>query len=242
MERESYDYQETKNYEKTLVCNKGDIVLESYNYHENNKKAYSLFCNFDNINTSNININALLSSEIYQLLEKINPELIERIYILKQLNENETDICILFKPIAKELGIKQKYILFRTSKSLDIENKKIIFDNKDLSLINKDLVKLYLDEINLNLNKYEPIIFNFGKTLINLNQIDHNEIIKLNNNETIKKILTINFQINFQLLIKDELPIYMEHLTGLILKKLFYNLKQFIDKVNNNNTNVDFNV
>ena len=234
---------ETCNYEKTLVCNKGDIVLESYNYHENNKKAYSLFCNFDNINTSNINVNALLSSEIYRLLEKINPELIERIYILKQLNENEneneneTDICILFKPIAKELGIKQKYILFRTSKSLDIENKKIIFDNKDLSLINKDLVKLYLDEINLNLNKYEPIIFNFGKTLINLNQIDHNEIIKLNNNDTIKKNLTINFQIDFQLLIKDELPIYMEHLTGLMLKKLFYNLKQFIDKVNNNNNN-----
>ena len=209
-------------------------MLESYNYN-NNKKAYSLFCNFDNINTSNVNVNALLSSEIYYLLEKINTELIERVYILKQVNQLETDICMLFKPIAKEIGIKQKYILFRTKKSLDIENKKVIFDNKDISLINKDLSREYINNINLNLNKYEPIIFNFGKTIINLDKIDHNEIIKLNNNETIKKILTINFQIDFQMLIKDELPIYMEDLIGLMLKKLFYNLKQFIEKVNNNN-------
>ena len=230
-------YVELENDSKTLVCDKGNIILQSYNYNENNKKAYSLLCNFDNINTCNVNVNALLSSEIYNLLEKINPELIERIYILKQLNENETDICMLFKPIAKELGIKQKYILFRTSKFLDIKNKKIIFDNKDLSLINKVLTKQYIDSINLNLNKYEPILFNFGKTTINLNKITHDEISKINNNETIKKVLTINFQIDFQLLIKDELPIYMQDLTGLMLKKLFYNLKQFIDKLNNNNTN-----
>ena len=231
---ETYQSIATRDYEKTLVCNKGDIVLESYNYIVNNKKAYSLFCNLDNINTSNINVNALLSSEIYILLEKINPELIEQLYILKQLNQSETDICILLKPIAKEIGIKQKYILFRTSKYLDIENKKVIFDNKDLSLINKDLAKQYIDNINLNLNKYEPIILNFGKTIINLANIDHDEIIKLNNNENIKKTLTINFQIDFQMLIKDDLPIYMEDLIGFVMKKLFYNLKQFIDKVNNN--------
>tara|TARA_E500000178_G_scaffold282639_1_gene283294 strand:+ start:1071 stop:1772 length:702 start_codon:yes stop_codon:yes gene_type:complete len=232
---ETYKSISTRDYEKTLVCNKGDIVLESYNYIVNNKKAYSLFCNLDNINTSNINVNALLSSEIYILLEKINPELIEQLYILKQVNQSETDICILLKPIAKEIGIKQKYILFRSSKYLDIENKKVVFDNKDLSLINKDLAKEYIDNINLNLNKYEPIIFNFGKTIINLDKIDHNEIIKLNNNETIKKTLAINFQIDFQMLIKDDLPIYMEDLIGFMMKKLFYNLKQFIDKVNNNN-------
>ena len=126
---ETYQSIATRDYEKTLVCNKGDIVLESYNYIVNNKKAYSLFCNFDNINTSNINVNALLSSEIYILLEKINPELIEQLCILKQENQSETDICILLKPIAKEIGIKQKYILFRTSKYLDIENKKVVFDN-----------------------------------------------------------------------------------------------------------------
>lgn len=232
---ETYQSIATRDYEKTLVCNKGDIVLESYNYIVNNKKAYSLFCNFDNINTSNINVNALLSSEIYILLEKINPELIEQLCILKQENQSETDICILLKPIAKEIGIKQKYILFRTSKYLDIENKKVVFDNKDLSLINKDLAKKYIDNINLNLNKYEPIIFNFGKIIINLDKIAHDEIIKLNNNETIKKTLSINFQIDFQMLIKDELPIYMEDLIGFMMKKLFYNLKQFIDKVNNNN-------
>ena len=43
------------------------------------------------------------------------------------------------------------------------------------------------------------------------------------------------------MLIKDELPIYMEDLIGFMLKKLFYNLKQFIDKINNNNINNNIN-
>ena len=40
---------------------------------------------------------------------------------------------------------------------------------------------------------------------------------------------------DFQISINDELPIYMEDLLGLMLKKLFYNLKQFLEKINNSN-------
>lgn len=220
---------------ETLVCDKGDIVLKSYNYNENNKKAYTLSYKFKDVNTCNVNINALLTSEIYNLLEKINPELVERIYVLKELSEHETDICIIFKPIAKELGIKQKYTIFRTIKILDIENKKIFFDIKDLSLIDNDLVNRYLNKINLNLNTYESMFFNFGKITLLLDKINHAELKKLCNNEIIKKILTINFKVDFQISINDELPIYMEDLLGLMLKKLFYNLKQFLEKINNSN-------
>ena len=50
-------------------------------------------------------------------------------------------------------------------------------------------------------------------------------------------MLNINFEFDFQILISDDLPLYMENLIGLMFKKIFYNLKQFIDNLNNLNIN-----
>ena len=218
------------NYEKTLVCNKGNILLESYK--KNNNKAYSLKYDFYNLDPKKVNIKALLGIEIYELLEKINKDLIEKIYILNILNENETDICILLNHIAKEIGIKQKYILFRATKEVNYNNGNIFFYNKDLTLINKQVKEEYLNQLKLDKNKYEPLIFNYGKTIINLNNSNFNEFSKINNNENFNSSMNINFEFDFQILISDDLPIYMENLTGLMFKKIFFNLKQFIDNLN----------
>ena len=220
------------NYEnKSLVCNKGNMLLESYI--RDNKKAYNLKYDFNKLNSSKVNINALLGTGIYELLENINKDLIEKIYILNILNENETDICILLNHIAKEIGIKQKYILFRTTRGFNHNNGTIVFYNKDISIINPELKDIYLNKININKNKYDPLIFNNGKTIITLNNLEFNDLNKIKNNENINKILDINFNLDFQILINDDLPLYMENLIGLMFKKIFYNLKQFVDSLNN---------
>jgi len=214
------------NIEKTLICNKGNLILESYNNNNNNNnnKCYSLTYDLNNLNPNKVNIKSLLDIGIYELLEKINPDLIEKIYILNKLNENETDICMIFKHIAKEIGIKQKYIIFRTSKI--INNNTIIFDNKDLNFIDSNIENNYLTNLDLNRNLYEKMIFNYGKTEIVLNNINYNDLDAINLN------INLNFSINFQILINDDLPIYMENMIGLMFKKIFYNLKQFIDNIN----------
>ena len=217
--------------ENTLVCNKGNMLLESYN--RDDKKAYILKYDFNKLDPNKVNIKALLGFGIYELLEKINPDLIEKIIILNLLNTNEADICIFLKHIAKEIGIKQKYILFRTTKGINHNNGSIVFYNKDLSLINNEVKENYLKQLQLDVNKYEALIFNYGKTIINLNNLDFNELSKLDNNENFNNIIDINFNFDFQILINDELPIYMENLIGLMFKKIFYNLKQFIDNLNN---------
>tara|TARA_B100001093_G_scaffold518843_1_gene605224 strand:+ start:907 stop:1584 length:678 start_codon:yes stop_codon:yes gene_type:complete len=217
--------------ENTLVCNKGNMLLESYN--RDDKKAYILKYDFNKLDPNKVNIKALLGFGIYELLEKINPDLIEKIIILNLLNTNEADICIFLKHIAKEIGIKQKYILFRTTKGINHNNGSIVFYNKDLSLINNEVKENYLKQLQLDKNKYEALIFNYGKTIINLNNLDFNELSKLDNNENFNNIIDINFNFDFQILINDELPIYMENLIGLMFKKIFYNLKQFIDNLNN---------
>ena len=218
------DYSEENQFQPKLICSKGDILLTEIKMPSSNAKVYNLQFEFNNLNTSKVNIYSLLSTSIYELIEKVNGELIEKIYILASINNYETDICILLKPIAKEVGIKQKYVLFRTTKYSSTLNNNITFYNKDLIYEHKDLIPNYLKSINLNTDKYEPMTFNFGKTNIILTEekcVD-----------SVDKLINVKFSIDFQLTITDELPLYMNNLIGLMFKKMFYNVKMFVANLN----------
>jgi hypothetical protein len=217
------DCSEETQFQPKLICAKGDILLSEIKIPSSNNKAYNLKFDFNNLNTTKVNIDTLLSTAIYDLLEKVNVELIEKIYILDVINAHETDVCILLKQIAKEVGIKQKYVLFRTTKYSNNLNNSITFYNKDLIYEHKHLIDAYLKSINLNIEKYEAMTFNFGKTQITLN--DEQSV----NND---KLISVTFSIDFQLTIADDLPIYMNNLIGLMFKKMFYNVKMFITNLN----------
>jgi hypothetical protein len=196
-----------------------------------NNKAYNLQFEFNNLNMSKVNSNLLLTTQLYELLEKVNVDLIENIHILNVLNDRETDICIILKQIAKEVGIKQKYILFRSTKYINNLNNSITYYNKDLIYEHKDLIDNYLNIIKLDNNKYEPLTFNFGKTVISV----FNEIVlplTINEDDNYDKFINVKFSIDFQISIADDLPIYMNNLIGLIFKKMFHNVKSYIDNLN----------
>ena len=212
------DYSEENLFQPKLICDKGNILLSEIKIPSSNNKAYNLQFEFNNLNTSKVNVDSLLSTTIYDLIEKVNTDLIEKIYILDTINNYETDICILLKQIAKEVGIKQKYVLFRTTKYSNNLNSNITFYNKDLIYEHKHLIDNYLKSINLNTEKYEPMTFNFGKTHISFNNVD--------------KLIDVKFSIDFRLTIEDDLPIYMNNLIGLMFKKMFYNLTLFINNLN----------
>jgi hypothetical protein len=218
-------YSEDYSYEPKLICSKGNMLLSEIKIPNSTNKAYNLQFEFNNLDTSKVNSDTLLSTAIYELLEKVNVELIEKIYILDTINNCETDVCILLKQIAKEVGIKQKYVLFRTTKYSNNLNKNITFYNKDLIYDHKDLIDTYLKSINLNTENYEAMTFNFGKTHISIND----EITQQNE---VTKLINVKFSIDFQLTIADDLPIYMNNFIGLMFKKMFYNLKEFITNLN----------
>ena len=182
-------YCEENRFQPKLICNKGNMLLYEIINNDFNKKNYNLQFTISNIDTTKTNIDNLTGFEIYKLLETQNNELIEKIIILDK-TENEATICILITHIAKEIGIKQKYMLFRSTKILNKFNNSVTFYNKDLKLICEELKQNYLTQLNLINTNYEPLI-------------------------------------------DDDLPLYMENLVGLMFKKMFYNLKEFV--VNNNN-------
>ena len=222
------DYSEEDQFQPKLICAKGDILLSEIKIPSSYNKAYNLQFEFTNLNTSKVNIDTVLSTAIYDLLEKVNTDLIEKIYILDVINDYETDVCILLKQIAKEVGIKQKYVMFRTTKYSNNLNNNITFYNQDLIYEHKDLINAYLKSINLNTEKYEAMIFNFGKTHITLTEEQSSNA----NANNVDKLISVKFSIDFQLTITDDLPIYMNNLIGLMFKKMFYNVKMFITNLN----------
>lgn len=228
-------YEKEIQFEPTLVCNKGNMILNEYIIPETEVKQYNLKFDFEKLNPLKINIKSLLSPSIYELIEQVTPELVEKVYILKFLNENETDLCILFKSFGKEVGIKQKYIIFRTTRGINYFSNTIEFYNKDITIIDKSKILLnnYIEELQIDRNKYEPIIFNYGKIKIKLNNLEHEELLRLNNEQSFTSIMNINYSIDFIATIEDDLPLYMQNIIGLMFKKIFYNLKQFIDNLNN---------
>ena len=212
---------EENKFQPKIVCNKGNILLNELRMPVTNASVYNLQFELNNLDTSKVNIDLLLTTQLYNLLEKVNVDLIEKIYILdslETLNNQETDICIVLKQIAKEVGIKQKYILFRSTKYLNKLNSNITYYNKDLIYKHKDLIPAYLKSLNLDNDKYEALTFTFGKTIITLSNTE--------------KFINLKFSIDFQITMTDDIPMYMTNFIGLMFKKMFYNVKLFIDNLN----------
>ena len=112
------------------------------------------------------------------------------------------------------------YFLFRSTKYLNKLNNSITYYNKDLIYEHKDLIDDYLKLLNLDNNNYEALLFNFGKTIITLSN-DNNE-----------KCVSLKFSIDFQITMTDDIPNYMSNIIGLMFKKMFYNVKLFIENLN----------
>ena len=62
--------------ESKLICDKGDIVLNEIKVPLTNDKIYNLQFDLKNVDPKKVNINTLLSTAIYELIEKLNPDLI----------------------------------------------------------------------------------------------------------------------------------------------------------------------
>ena len=155
------------------------------------------------IENNNINIYNLINFSLYKLIGELNQDILETIKIVNLTeDDSECDILFLFKSLSKELGISKKYMLIKNKKQI-VDNQ-IIFKSYDLDV----------NEMGINLNGYEKIKCNNAMLTINLLSLTSAQI-----------NYTFNMEIN------DYLPIYMENITGLMMKKIFYKLKSFIEMI-----------
>ena len=189
----------------SIVDNKQNIFLST----DKTDKSYFLSMKLSNLFNSKIDLEQLLTFKIYNLIEQLNSEIIEQIIILNNSNtDNDSmDILIIFKHIGCEIGLKQKFMTMRTKRE---QNSNIIcFKSLDFDL-NADKI------IEYRLQKMDKMSCHYANLYIKVNKNDNNNIDEC------------DIKYCFKITQTEILPKYMEHLIGLMMKKIFINLKNFI--------------
>jgi len=165
------------------------------------EKSCNIFLLQFNLENRNKNLHDIININMYSLLFNLNKDNFEKIEIKKWISPNEIEVLFLFKPFGKDLGIKSKYMYIKTV--AQIQNEKHIYTSVDIDYPN-------LGE----LSNYEKV-----KNTISTMIINFESDFKIN----------INYIFKFELV--HSLPIYMENILGLTMKKMFLNLKKFIEMV-----------
>ena len=133
---------------------------------------------------------------------ELNKDIIERIEFIENGIKDSLDILFLFNNFGKELGFKKKYMFIRTTKN-NLDNNIIIFKSESIPYLNDNIKK-----------KYDLMECVSSMLMIN---------IKNESNAYINYTFNIN--------IEEELPIYMENIIGILMKKTFHRLKIFIEQI-----------
>ena len=187
------------------ICFKEKMHLKR----EKNNNIYLLQFLAEN---SNVNLYTMINLDIYNLMFTLNKDNFDKIEMhsmasttlssgSENKNVNEVNVLFLFKPFAADLGIKPKYMYVRVTEVCE-PNKKT-YNCVDVDYPNPEELKNY-DKI---INTISSMVVNF---------------------ESYHKI---NISYIFKLELSHSLPIYMENIMGLIMKKVFLNLKQFIELI-----------
>jgi len=192
---------------------------------QNNDKTENFICDFKNVclkenvhlkrdknseiyslqlylDNPKYNLDKIINLNMYNILYELNHDNFEKIEIKNWLSSSEIDVLFIFKPFGKELGIKPKYMYIRATEV--IENGKKIYTGCDIDYP-------YSDE----LINYEKVTTRISTMVVNF-ESNHK----------------VNINYVFKLELAHSLPIYMENILGLIMKKMFLNLKKFIELIN----------
>ena len=139
------------------VCNKGNMLLEV----DKDTREYRLTYNM--IDLKRLNIEEFLSFKMYELIQRLNPDLIEDIQVIKKHSENEIDVFFKFKNIAKELGMAQRCMIIKTQRiinNIDPQNVKVEFNSKSIN--KEDCDQTFLKDIDMS--KFSVLNCKFSNT------------------------------------------------------------------------------
>ena len=165
------------------------------------EKSCNIFSLQLNVENINKNLHDIVNLNMYNLIFRLNTDNFEKIEVKKWISPTEVEILFLFKPFGKELGIKPKYMYVKTIQQ--ITNEKHVYTSFDIDYPNIG-----------ELSNYEKVKNTISTMVVNF-----------------ESDFRINISYIFKFELTNSLPIYMENILGLIMKKMFLNLKNFIEMV-----------
>jgi hypothetical protein len=156
------------------------------------------------VKNDSYNLYNAIGFKLFNLLGELNKDTIYETYI-DNYNEASSTIKtgIIFKQIGKELGITQKYI----------------FSNIEKQRISEDTFKFILNKIDkpedfIAPKKSESVLQSKSTLDIKLYTPHHASFVYL-------------FSIDFD----EDMPLHMNNIPGMLMKKIFYRLKTFLDNI-----------
>ena len=155
----------------------------------------------------NISLQKYNNFDIYKLLFELNKDIVESIEIINLLDENVADVLIILKEIGDSIKIPKNYIYVTIYKKYN--NGELIFESKN----------------NNNIENIKNKIIGCNKC------ISEHSILKIINNNN---ILNFNYQFKFNMIFQQSN--FVNNIIALLIKKVFYKLKLFIENsINKNN-------
>lgn len=156
------------------------------------------------VKNAHYNLYNAVGFKLFNLLGELNKDTIEQVYIEKY-DESTTLIIagIIFKQIGKDFGITQKYIFSKIKKTSTEDN----------------VVRFVVNQA----DKPDSIQVPVGAESV----INSSSILDIKLESPNQAIFNYYFSIDFE----EDMPIHMENIPGLLMKKLFYRLKVFLDNI-----------
>lgn len=152
----------------------------------------------------NINFRNIINFNLYTIMGTVNSKHIKSAEMIQQLSENEATFLFLFNALGADFGIPKKYMYLKTTSNILSDNV-IQYISKS---INVD------DNIKSKVKRYEKI-----------SCVESTLTITLHDNSNIH----IDYYFNID--IHEDLPVFARNLIGFIMKKIFINLKSFIENI-----------
>lgn len=151
---------------------------------------------------TNKSIKNLINFSIYKIISDINTDLLENIEIINIIKEDEeANILFLFKDFCREFGIGKKYMYVNVKR--EIINNNYVFKSTHLEY------------------EYAEELLKKGYSKI-INEVSIMDIMFLNDTN-------FNIVYSFKFDINEHMPFYMQNMPGMIMKKIFINLKNLIE-------------
>jgi hypothetical protein len=159
--------------------------------------------------SSNIDLQKYTNFNIYKLLFELNKDIIESIEIIDLLSDDKANILIILKEIGDTIKIPKNYLYLTINKIYN--NNEILFESTNNN--NIDTIKNKINGCNRTISEFSVL-----------------KIINSNNK------LIFNYEFNFKMVLQESK--FVNNIVALLIKKVFYKLKLFIENSNNYNNDL----
>tara|TARA_Y100000996_G_scaffold20048_1_gene14797 strand:- start:6371 stop:6949 length:579 start_codon:yes stop_codon:yes gene_type:complete len=153
------------------------------------------------IKNKNINLTKIINLKLYTLLYELNKDVIEKVDILSETDKNST-VLLIFKQFGADLGISKKYMCLYTE--IEAKENTITMRSKTANIEKNTLS---------GISRCEEITCPYTDLYVTMKS---------------ETEASINYVFNMQM--EDELPIYMENMIGMLMKKILLRVKEFIER------------